>query len=66
MMEAVREKPSLSCEGNDGGGIMKGKRRAATAKGSRSLVFREVIMMHEGPLHVYDMIVSDLLAPRGN
>lgn len=27
---------------------------------------REVIMMHEGPLHVYVMIVSDLLAPRGN
>lgn len=27
---------------------------------------REAIMMHEGPLHVYDMIVSDLLAPRGN
>lgn len=22
----------------------------------------EAIMMHEGPLHVYDMIVSDLLA----
>lgn len=27
---------------------------------------REAIMMHEGPLHVYDMIVSDLLAPHGN
>lgn len=26
----------------------------------------KAIMMHEGPLHVYDMIVSDLLAPRGN
>lgn len=24
------------------------------------------ITMHEGPLHVYDMAVSDLLAPRGN
>lgn len=27
---------------------------------------RKAIMMHEGPLHVYDMIVSDLLAPHGN
>lgn len=26
----------------------------------------EAIMMHEGPLHVYDMIVSDLLAALGN
>lgn len=24
---------------------------------------REAIMMHEGPLHVFDVIVSDLLAP---
>ena len=26
----------------------------------------EAIMMHEGPLRVFDMIVSDLLAPHGN
>ncbi len=41
MMEAVKEKPSLSCEGNDGGGIMKGllcKAAGVTAKGLRSLV----------------------------
>ena len=40
MMEAVKEKkkkPSLSYEGDDGGGIMKGLLCKA-AKGSRSLV----------------------------
>lgn len=50
---------------------MKGllcKAAGVTAVGQLSLTgslahLRDVIMKHEGPLHVYDMISSDLLAP---
>lgn len=48
---------------------MKGllcKVAGVTANGLAPARLCEVIMMHEGLLHVYDMIVSDLLAPRGN
>lgn len=67
--EAGEDEPSLSCEGDDGGGIMKGllcKAAGVTASGPAPAHRCEAIMMHEGPLHVYDMIVSDLSAPRGN
>lgn len=63
------EERSLSCERNDGGGIMKGLLCKAVGVMAERLVLAhlcEAIMMHEGPLHVYDMIVSDLLAAPGD
>lgn len=66
MMEAVKDKPWLSCEemmGRDNEGTFL---QSGGCHGGRPGALREVIMMHEGLLHVYDMIASDLLAPRGN
>lgn len=69
-MEAVKVKAPLSCEVKWWGRIMKGPLRKAegvTEQVPGSLTpLCKAIMMHEGPLHVYDMIVSDLLAPHGN
>lgn len=64
MTEAVKVKAGCHVTGMMGAGLLcKGEEAAHAGTATRPC---GVIMMHEGPLHVYDMIASDLLAPRYN